>query len=333
MNKDSANKIESLAADWLIRRDREDWTDADQAALSSWLEISALNRVAFLRLEKTWEEAGRLKALGAGIPGDLPPPPGEWHLTPFFDPTPRARAARKWWGPLAASLVLALIGASAWYVWPQGDHYRTRIGAIESIPIVDGSKITLNTDSQVRIALSESERDIELGRGEAYFEVAHDPKRPFIVQAGRKRVIAVGTKFSVRRDQDDVEVVVTEGKVRFEDGENSAGSGEVFLTAGMVARATDAGVLIQHKTLPETEEQLSWRRGVLTFRNQTLGEAVADFNRYNTRKIIINDPAIAELKVEGNFRATHIEAFARVLEDAFPIRVTEDSERIMLTSR
>jgi transmembrane sensor len=340
MVRDSASKkIEAVAADWLIRRDSDDWTDADQAKLGAWLEASALNRVAFLRLEKTWEVAGRLKALGAGISDHLPPPPGHWHLTPFFDPTPRSDGRRKFWrgmtGSLAAGLILALIGGSVWCFWPSADgRYSTDVGTIQSIVTSDGSQITLNTDSQVRLALTEKERDIDLGRGEAFFEVAHDPKRPFVVRAGTKRVIAVGTKFSVRRNQDDdVEVVVTEGKVRVEEPETPAGTSDVFLTAGTVARATSAGVLVQHKTLPEAEEQLSWRKGILTFRNEALGDAVADFNRYNARKIVIDDPVLANLRIEGNFHATNIEGFARMLEEGFPIRATFEDERIVLTSR
>src|SRR5262249_39417186 len=120
---------------------------------------------------------------------------------------------------LAASLALG-IGGSGVYIYQAGmldrDGYRTPVGGIESVPTADGSTITLNTDSQIRVALSASERRIELKHGEAYFEVAHDPNRPFVVHAGNKRVIAVGTKFSVRRDYDDVQVVVTEGKVRLE---------------------------------------------------------------------------------------------------------------------
>src|SRR5882757_8546645 len=84
MGTKRTHKIDAVASDWLIRRESGTWSAADQACLEEWLNASALNRVAFLRLELAWEDAARLKALGAGVPGDRPPPPGLWNLTPFF---------------------------------------------------------------------------------------------------------------------------------------------------------------------------------------------------------------------------------------------------------
>src|SRR5690606_15944214 len=137
-------------------------------------------------------------------------------------------------------------------------------------------------------------RRIDLRRGEAFFDVAEDPHRPFVVDAGKKRVVAVGTKFSVRRDGDSIEVIVTEGKVRIDDaahpllggareaaGSAPAADPPVFLTPGAVAHADETGVLVQRKSLLEAEAHLSWRSGVLMFREQTLADAVAELNRYN----------------------------------------------------
>jgi transmembrane sensor len=107
----------------------------------------------------------------------------------------------------------------------------------------------------------------------------------------------------------------------------------VFLTPGSIARADEAGVLVQRRTLPEAEEQLSWRTGVLVFRDQSLGEAIAEFNRYNVRKIVIRDPAIASWRIEGNFRATNIEAFVRLLESGFPVRADVHADQIVLTTK
>lgn len=91
MSTDSNNDLEESASGWLVLRDSGNWTAADQVRLDEWLDASTLNRITFLRLELAWEESARLKALGAGIPGDRPPPPGEWNLTPFFDSN-RSRA-------------------------------------------------------------------------------------------------------------------------------------------------------------------------------------------------------------------------------------------------
>ena len=351
-------------ATWLIRRESGQWTDTDQARFEQWLEASTLNRVAFLRLELAWEESARLKALGAGVAGDQPPPPGCWNVTPFFDSNraaPRGHTEGTNDAParqrmrrlaLAASVLLAVVaGLGTYPFWSSDtDRYRTPIGGLSSVPMPDGSKITLNTASEIRVAVNENERRIDLRQGEAFFEVAKDPNRPFVVEAGKKRVVAVGTKFSVRRDGESVEVVVTEGKVRVEDASrplrsNSAveASGSpalpptadnpVFLTPGAIAHADEAGVLVHRKSLVEAETHLSWRTGVLMFREQNLADAVAEFNRYNVRKIVIADPAVAALKVEGNFRATNVDAFVRLLESGFPVRATAEEDQIVLSSR
>jgi transmembrane sensor len=376
MGTQRTHKIDAVASDWLVRRESGAWSAADQARLDEWLNAATLNRVAFLRLELAWEGAARLKALGAGIAGDRPPPPGRWNLTPFFDshgsessdndpetvlsepasarPTieespylaapaagrakPPGLRQRKLALSAAAALLFAVGGGLYLAFAPNGERYATPVGGLASVPMPDGSHVTLNTDSQIRIALTDTERRVELGHGEAFFEVSKDPKRPFVVRAGDKRVIAVGTKFSVRREGDDIEIVVTEGKVRVEDGaagrdSRVGGSADVFLTPGSIARADDAGVLVQRRTLPEAEEHLSWRTGWLMFRDLGLADAIAEFNRYSARKIVIQDPAIASLKIEGNFRATNVEAFVRLLESGFPVRAEVRADQIWLTAK
>jgi transmembrane sensor len=364
MSTERTNQIDAAAAEWLIRRDSGSWSAADQVCLEEWLDAATLNRVAFLRLELAWEDAARLKALGAGVAGDRPLPPGHWNLTPFFDPhalgeltesasadpafekapltvtTPESGGAgpRRLRFAAVATLLLAIAVGAYLELAPNEDLYATPVGGLASVPMADGSNVTLNTDSQIRIALTDTERRVELGHGEAFFEVSKDAARPFVVRAGNKRVIAVGTKFSVRREGNDIEVVVTEGKVRVEgraaaNGSRADGSADVFLTPGSIARADDAGVLVQRKTLPEAEEQLSWRTGVLMFRDQSLGEAAAEFNRYNVRKIVIRDASIGALKIEGNFRATNVEAFVRLLESGFPVRAETQADQIVLAAK
>jgi transmembrane sensor len=344
MGTERTKQIDATASAWLIRRDSESWSAADQACFEEWLNASTLNRVAFLRLELAWDDAARLQALGAGVPGDKPPPPGHWNLTPFFDTVlpdrrPETGSRRRTFRLIAAAAVLLAVGIGAYVGFtPHGELYATPIGGLASVPMADGSQVTLNTDSQIRIALSDTERRVELGHGEAFFEVSKDAARPFIVRAGNKRVIAVGTKFSVRREGDVVQVVVTEGKVRVEDrapahGYRLDGSADVFLTPGSIARADESGVLVQRKTLPEAEQQLSWRNGVLMFRDQSLGEAAAEFNRYNVRKILIHDPAVAALRIEGNFRATNVEAFVRLMESGFPVRAETHADEIVVAAK
>jgi transmembrane sensor len=380
---DKSSQTEEQAARWLLKKDAPNWSESDQQALNEWLESSTANTVAFVRLEAAWQQTRRLKAFRAGTAKGSVPSPDDWQFSPFFDerqtgmepvtdgaPAPGATPARQRVGLYrtlaAATLVLGLIVGTTWYFWPAGPTYQTPVGGTESVPMSDGSNVTLNTNTKIQVALTETERAIQLDRGEAFFEVAKDPHRPFIVSAGRKRVVAVGTKFSVEREGDEVRVVVSEGTVRIEDatasraahsvhlfgagaskagtprlpeGESQATGGEslagegVVLSAGSVARAQGDSVLVQEKPLPEVEEDLSWRNGYLIFHDVPLAEAVAEFNRYNVRKIKIDDSAVASIKVSGRFRSTNFEAFVRLLEDGFAIRAQTTGDQIVLSRR
>jgi transmembrane sensor len=322
-------QIEAAAGDWLAKRDSGDWTDAEQAQFECWLNESTLHRVAYLQLEQIWERSGRLQALAAGRTSKDIPPPGVWARSLHSTESAPHKIRRSSLVRIAAAaaLVIAAVGVG-FALWPSPSSYRTAVGGMASVPMSDGSKITLNTDSQIRVAVSASERRVELERGEAFFDVVSDPRRPFVVHVGHKRVVVLGTKFSVRREADDLKVVVTEGKVRIE----SAGAPHAVV-AGTVARASDAGVLLQKEGLDEAEESLSWRTGTLVFHDVTLADAVAEFNRYNTHKIVIEDDAVGAYAVAGSFRADNVEAFVRLLARGYPLRVERRDQELVIKGR
>jgi transmembrane sensor len=205
---------------------------------------------------------------------------------------------------------------------PAGTAYTTAVGGYQRIVLDDGSVLQLNTNTKLRVALSEVERRVQLDHGEAYFEVTRDVARPFIVRAGSRRIVAVGTQFSVRRDSGDVRVSVTEGTVRLagdelvgEEGRADPEAGAdprrmhtseaALLPAGTIVRISSAGtVRVEHRPLPEVESQLTWRTGTLVFHNQPLGEVVTEINRYNRRHFVITDPALATLSFGGNLKPT-----------------------------
>jgi transmembrane sensor len=246
---------------------------------------------------------------------------------------PQARFRRNM-GAIAALLVVATTVGAAWYVSKDhADSYRTPIGAITTVPLSDGSKITLNTDSQIHVELNPTMRRIKLDQGEAFFEVAKDAARSFVVEIADKRVVAVGTKFSVRRDNNDIRVLVTEGQVRIERRGSSSKAAQTQLAAGSEARTAQAAVLIDQPAPARVEQLLSWRTGYIMFRDTALADAVADFNRYTARKIVIEDPAIAGIRIGGNFRSDDADAFLWLLQSGFPINVEARGDRIILTKR
>jgi transmembrane sensor len=343
--RDSHREIERQAAEWLARRDGAGWCAGDQRALDEWLTESSARAVAFIRLEAAWSRADRYKALGAGFAPGSVPTPEEVGSSPFFEEGPKigdaqapqatiARGARSRWGlALAASAAFAWICGLLWHLDAARSSYRTPVGGTASVPMSDGSRVTLNTDSEVRLTVSEALRRVELRRGEAFFEVARDAARPFEVVAGSKRITVLGTKFSVFRADDEVRVAVAEGKVRVDEVSSGAGDEARVLIAGAVARAAATGMLVQSRPVSEIQDALSWRSGFLVFRDVDLAGAVAEFNRYNEQKISIADPAVAEIRLSGKFKADNFQAFARLLEDGFPIEVRRRAGGIVLEKR
>lgn len=354
----SSENIDTAAGDWFARRESGEWTAAEQASFQVWLEESPLHRVAYLRIEHAWERAQRLQALSSGAPSYRVPPPGSWVLSPFFRFGRAARPAggsessagvvpRGWlrMRPIpgvAASLVAVLTLATAWVLWPAGTTYTTPVGGLETVHMPDDSTVILNTNTALRLALTKSERLVMLKQGEAFFEVARDPARPFVVRAGKRDVVAVGTRFSVRREGNDLEVVVTEGTVRLEPSSavsarvnawQSAALVNEFLPAGTVAQVGDAGVLVQKETPIEASARLSWRAGMLVFRDATLDDAISEFNRYNIRQVVIADPSVGAFKIAGRFRATNADAFVRLLERGYPIEVEQQGDQFILKAR
>jgi transmembrane sensor len=331
----SVKEVEDQAAAWLIKRDSGRWSEADQLALDRWLEASTAHVVAFIRLEATWQRTDQLKALGAGTPPGVVPFPDEWQLSPVFkspeetaDPAPPAKRVHRVVWAMAASVILA-ITAGLWYQRSLEPSYSPPIGGIASVPMTDGSTVTLNTDSEVRIALNDGERRVRLDQGEAFFQVAKDPHRPFVVGVDGTRVIAVGTAFSVRRDGDDVLVVVSEGEVKIE----TEGHSPILARAGSVAHKRREGTTLAPMPASELDAALSWRTGFLVFRNTPLAAAAAEFNRYNTRKILIADDGVGEIRLSGKFRSTQHDAFIRLLEGGFPVIAQRADDQVVLTKR
>jgi transmembrane sensor len=338
----STKAIDAAAASWFAKRDGGEWTEADQAAFDAWLEASVAHRVAFIRIEAAWKHAERLKALGAGIQQGMVPEVGEWQFSPFFENKPPSQTKHTVWARdgkrrvtawMVAAAILGIVIVSASMIYLTSSRmsdYRTAVGDLKKVPLADGSTVTLNTDSDIGVVQSDRTRTVKLRHGEAFFEVAKDPGRPFVVDAGGKLIIAVGTKFSVRRDGDVVRVAVTEGRVRME-AKGADGAPVSYLKPGEIARADRDSTFVREKPLAQLEaEDLSWRTGYVVFTDLPLGEAVAEFNRYNAKKIEIADLDLATVKIGGSFRVDNVEAFLRLLREGLPVRVEEDDKTITL---
>lgn len=259
----------------------------------------------------------------------------------------KRRSRRKLALAMAAGLLVAssavLVHFSPWN-GPADSHlqkYFTRIGEQQTIQLDDGSVITLNTGGQLVVDYSGSQRRVLLERGEAYFEVADDPNRPFSVVLGVRTVTAVGTAFNVRKDPQRYVVAVIEGEVAIHEatGDVSPSTPPVSFY-GPGARRVEAGWVVEFDVSSEAlrafrsesiERYQDWRSGMLSFYDEPLYRVVRELNRYSRTKILIEDNSIMELSVFTALRIGEIDSALKGLEEVLPIQVTRHYDRIVIT--
>jgi transmembrane sensor len=228
---------------------------------------------------------------------------------------------------IAAGVALTLVAVLLTYSLSRGHRYVTEIGATQTVTLRDGSQVTLNTDTSLRVELTNAERRIQLSKGEAFFSVAPNKQRPFVVVIDGKRVTAVGTQFSVRMLENEIMVVVAEGIVRVELQDHR----DATLGAGDVARSAVAGINVTRGQ--DAADLLSWREGWIRFDNIALPDAVAELNRYTPRQIRIRDSSLDNLHLSGKFRTNNIESFLELLEKGFSVSVEQRDEDVVLKKR
>jgi transmembrane sensor len=318
--------IEAQAANWLIRLDRDDSPQV-YAEFRTWLASGPKNHATFLRLQKSWHRADYLKNVkpldGTVDDNVLDTFPGA--LKPEVRRARERKRKNTRTLAIAASVVLAVIMGSLWlsYLRSGWQDFRTDLGGFQRIALQDGSIALLNTNSELRVRLTKERRELELVRGEALFTVAHDSARPFDVKAADTVVRAVGTAFSVRlRERQQVDVIVTEGRVVIDPVDASVNAKLAqsiplprlsILTAGETVRVSEHQLRVQKIDDEDVNRKLAWTKGRLSFNRVTLAEAVAEFNRYNRRQLVIDDPQVAAIHVSGAFDATDLDSFVAVL--------------------
>ncbi|HSZ74002.1 MAG TPA: FecR domain-containing protein [Rhizomicrobium sp.] len=307
----SADEIDAQGAEWFIARNEpSEWTDATQAEFDAWLAQSPKHQLAYWRAEAGWERAGLLSAVRPPARGDA-----------------RARRVLRPWSVRIVSVAaLAAIAVVASYYWIAGRAitYATPVGGHRVITLADGSRIELNTDTVVRLLASQ--RSVELAKGEVFFRVKHDAAYPFIVKAGGQRLVDLGTEFFVRNEESRVRVGLVEGRVRLENS-----IGQTLLAPGDIASAAKDGVSIKHNAARELADDLAWRSGHLVFHRASLADAVAEFNRYNARKLVIADNAVGKLTFSSVFSTNAIDAFARTAQKSLGLSVMHRGEDIVIS--
>jgi len=153
-----------------------------------------------------------------------------------------------------------------------------------------------------------------------------------VVYAGSRRVTVLGTRFSVRRDGDQVQEVVAEGRVRVDPIHATAAARPAVVTRGEVVMAAPASTLVARRTAQDVANVLSWRQGAIVFDQTTLADAAGEFNRYNSTKLVIADPAAGAKRIGGSFEAGNVSGFARVLQRVFGLKVEQKGDQIVVSS-
>ena len=302
------------AARWVARMDADGWSMDDEVELEQWLALDIRRRGILLQAQALWMAVGPSgpAATLSGDPVTAPDPRGGFN---------RRRVIAGGVGAMAASIALGVL------LWPDATRYRTAVGEIRRFPLSDGSTAAINTASTVAITLTAERRAVRIEAGEAWFQVAKDPDRPFVVEAGRVRVQAVGTAFSVRRRVGGVDVLVTEGVV--EAWSDGAETRRIRLGAGSRAYVSDAADIREVPAgASSVDRTLAWRGGKIDLSGVSLIDAVTEFNRYNRRQLRLVDDSLASEAFDGVFRTDDPEGFARAIATtlAIPVDLTRPDE-------
>ncbi|SBV34528.1 Fe2+-dicitrate sensor, membrane component [uncultured Sphingopyxis sp.] len=297
------------AARWAIRRDAGPLSSDEQREFDAWIAADERREGALLRAE-----AALIYIAGDPILIDAESGPAALEEEA---PAPSRFGRRHF---LAGGAAAVAAGVAGVLLMPSGQEYSTTVGEVRRLPLADGSVATVNTASRIAVALEPERRHITLEEGEAWFQVAHDAHRPFVVDVGAVRVRAVGTAFSVRRNPEGVDVLVTEGVVEtWIEGNEAARTRIARGERSFVATGTQAIVAV--KAADEIDRALAWRDGGLALNGEPLSYAVAELNRYNHRKLVVEDPVLARMPIVGYFRTDEPGDFARAVAPLVGARV------------
>lgn len=328
------SKIDEDALAWMARQTERPLTGDDQAAFKAWYAADIRHQGAYLRAQAIWHTLDKTT-----IQTDLMPAP-ETIATGEAKTARAPRPDRRLFllGGTAGAAA-AITGAVLLPKLHTKTVLKTATGEFRKVPLADHSIASLNSASHVEVSMTSKLRRVVLKSGEAWFEVAKDPGKPFVVEAGDVRVQAVGTAFSVRRRDGGADVMVTEGIVEvWSDqaaGDTTPGNASVTprrqVAAGEEAFVADRASAISVSAAPaEIERKLAWRDGNLIFDNETLDAAAADFNRYNAQRIVIIDPALKGKRIVGQYRIDAPEHFAEDVRALLgvPVSVGKDEIRV-----
>lgn len=335
--------VEKEAAFWFARLRSDDLGEEDRARFSRWLAADPAHVSAYADYQGLWSDFDDVAASATIL--DMRREALRQADRPH---RPRWRPRLAPLAAMAAGIAVALGGvwmltvrepalvpAAASRTGPAT--YLTEVGERSSITLADGSVVQLNTDSLLEVNFVEGRRGLKLLRGQALFEVAHDRNRPFVVEAGGQTITALGTAFDVHVGDHETRVTLIEGRIEVKRVNGTA----LFPVAPEARKLTAGEQLVAVEERPflvrvaDVEEAVSWREGRVVFSDEPLAEVLEEINRYSTRKVVLGDSDLANLRVSGVFRPGSADRFVAALEVGFPVEAETDPRRnvVVLTAR
>ncbi len=306
------------AAEWMLELQSRTLSEDRLAAWHVWLAADARHRQAFDRLQTVQECLDAIPQLPWPTDSEVEADAG----SPVLPGAARGILSR-YRLALAAGVAALAIGVSfALYLnrgASQSDVIETAVGELRRVPLADGSTVTAGGRSRVAVQFDGARRDVRLESGEAFFEVARDPSRPFVVRAGDAAIKAIGTAFNVRRTGAHTIVAVAEGVV-----EAAGPAGTARLSAGQQIRLGPKSTPAPIAMAPDAVA--AWRERQRQYRAEPLADVVADLARYSTRHIVIQDERIGQLAVTGTVFEREIDKWLNSLEGALPVQVRTDAD-------
>jgi transmembrane sensor len=304
---------DAVAADWVVRLQGAELTEADALAFDAWLSASNDNARAYdAALSTMLEVEAAAPAIARGLRG-------------------RPANGRRAWlaaGALAAAAAVALMVSPLIGVQPAPQTYVTAKGEHRTVKLADGSVVDLNAASRLTVAFGRHERRLQMAEGEAVFDVAHEPGRPFLIEAGDRTVRVVGTRFDVRRRAGQLSVTVERGVVEVRPADGVAGRGFRLHPGQRLDHAQGAAQVSIRAADPA--EVFSWRTGRLIYRDQPLSAVVADLNEQFARPIRIADPSLGDARVSGVLVLDDQAAIVRRLALLAPLSALPSGGEIVL---
>ncbi|MBX2849245.1 MAG: FecR domain-containing protein [Acidiferrobacterales bacterium] len=339
MKTSKSSTANRQACEWIAKLNESDLSDSEHQQLKAWMAQSKENSTEIRRMAQRWDELNALTFLA--VPAEQKSPVKA--LNSSFT------SVAKVFGGAAAVTALSLFIVSMWP--PQSlespqistnqetstklQSYSTDIGEQRLITLPDNSTVLLNTKSQFNIAYNDEFRDIYLVQGEAHFDVVSSPQRPFRVFAGKSRVLAVGTAFSIHLKKATVDVTVTHGSVKIDSILDKSSEsidtylGESIVGAGQAAEFNQLAGTIETRLLPDTSLIPAWHHGKLRFSGEPLEQVVEEISRYSPMSIVILDSELRNLRIGGLFDVGETKKMFDALESGFKIKVEYINENLV----